>query len=198
MDFHSRYSVVGITTRLRAGLSGVWIPAEARQFSLLQIHPDRLCRPPSLLFNENRGSFQEVMWPWRDADQPPSSAEDQNEWSCTSAPPIRFHGMYRDNLTFNIAYFNLLPFLKRGKSNIVRSSISMFETRDRFLRNLVWTLPCWRTSQCHSSWTAWPLKMGSICCPETSVTNYQSTLRNIPEERSSHLRRGGSLKSRIT
>jgi len=28
-----------------------------------------------------------------------------------------------------------------------------------------------------------PLKMGLICCPETSVSNYQSTLRNIPEDR---------------
>jgi hypothetical protein len=30
-----------------------------------------------------------------------------------------------------------------------------------------------------------PLKMGPIDCPETSVTNYRSTLRNIPEERRS-------------
>jgi hypothetical protein len=35
-------------------------------------------------------------------------------------------------------------------------------------------------------WTAWPLKMGPIGFPETSVTNYQYTLRNIPEERRSH------------
>jgi len=28
--------------------------------------------------------------------------------------------------------------------------------------------------------------MGPIGCPETSVTNYHSTLRNIPEERRSH------------
>jgi len=34
-------------------------------------------------------------------------------------------------------------------------------------------------------------------CPRTSVTNYQSTLRNIPEERRSHLHRGGSFKSHI-
>jgi hypothetical protein len=34
-----------------------------------------------------------------------------------------------------------------------------------------------------SSWTTWPLKMGQIGCPETSITNYQSTLRNDPEER---------------
>jgi len=37
--------------------------------------------------------------------------------------------------------------------------------------------------------------MGSIVSPETSVENYHHTLRNIPEERRSHLVRGGSLKS---
>jgi len=31
----------------------------------------------------------------------------------------------------------------------------------------------------------WALKMGPIGCPETSVRNYQYSLRNIPEERSS-------------
>jgi len=29
--------------------------------------------------------------------------------------------------------------------------------------------------------------MGQIICPETSLTNYKSTLSNIPEERRSHL-----------
>jgi hypothetical protein len=33
-----------------------------------------------------------------------------------------------------------------------------------------------------------PLQMGPISCPETSVTNYQSTLRNIAEERRSQYR----------
>jgi hypothetical protein len=32
-----------------------------------------------------------------------------------------------------------------------------------------------------------PLKMGPICCPETSVTNHQHRLRNIPQERRSHV-----------
>jgi hypothetical protein len=32
--------------------------------------------------------------------------------------------------------------------------------------------------------TAWPLKMGQTGSPETSVTNYQPTLRNIPEDHS--------------
>jgi hypothetical protein len=39
------------------------------------------------------------------------------------------------------------------------------------------------------------LNMGPIRCPETSVNNYHATPRNIPEERGSHQRRGGSLKS---
>jgi hypothetical protein len=46
-------------------------------------------------------------------------------------------------------------------------------------RSLSWT-----------SWpsrTSWPLKMGPIRCPETSVQKYNSMLRNIPEEHRSHL-----------
>ena len=42
-----------------------------------------------------------------------------------------------------------------------------------------------------------PLKMGPIGYPETSVRNYLYLLYNGPEECSSHLLRGGSLKSRI-
>jgi hypothetical protein len=37
--------------------------------------------------------------------------------------------------------------------------------------------------------------MGPIGCPETSVKNYHSTLRNIPEQRRSHQHHGGGLKS---
>jgi len=32
----------------------------------------------------------------------------------------------------------------------------------------------------------WPLKMGPICWPETSVRNYPYRLRNVPEERRSN------------
>jgi len=35
--------------------------------------------------------------------------------------------------------------------------------------------------------------MAPTGCPETSLTNYQSTLRNIPEEQISHLHPDGSL-----
>jgi hypothetical protein len=36
---------------------------------------------------------------------------------------------------------------------------------------------------------------GSVKLSETSVTNYQSTLRNVSEERKSHFHRDGSLTS---
>jgi len=39
------------------------------------------------------------------------------------------------------------------------------------------------------------LKVEAIGCPETSVINYHYTLRNSPEERSSYLLHGKSLKS---
>ena len=39
--------------------------------------------------------------------------------------------------------------------------------------------------------------MRPIGCAETSVRNYQWSLRNDPEERCSHLLRGGRLKSRV-
>jgi len=39
--------------------------------------------------------------------------------------------------------------------------------------------------------------MGLIYCPGTSVTNYQSMLCNVPEERKFHLHRCVSLKSRV-
>ena len=40
--------------------------------------------------------------------------------------------------------------------------------------------------------------MGPIGSPETSVANYQYTLRKISEEHRFHLHRDGSLKSTVT
>jgi len=39
--------------------------------------------------------------------------------------------------------------------------------------------------------------MRTTGCSETSVTNCQSTLYNIPEERTSRVHRGGTLKSQM-
>ena len=38
--------------------------------------------------------------------------------------------------------------------------------------------------------------LGPLGCPDTSVTNYETMLSNIPEERRSHLHPGCSLKPR--
>jgi len=47
------------------------------------------------------------------------------------------------------------------------------------------------------TWAPWPVKMGPIGCPETSI-NYQHTLLNIPDKRGSQIHHEGSLKSRKT
>jgi hypothetical protein len=40
------------------------------------------------------------------------------------------------------------------------------------------------------------LKMEPLGCPETSVTNYRCTLRNVPQEGKSRLHLSGSVRSR--
>jgi hypothetical protein len=45
---------------------------------------------------------------------------------------------------------------------------------------------------------SWPLKKGTIGCPETSVSIYKSILSNIPEEGISNFHRGGSVNSFLT
>jgi hypothetical protein len=42
-----------------------------------------------------------------------------------------------------------------------------------------------------------PWRWDRYVIPETSVNNYHTTPRNVPEERRSHQYRGGSLKSRL-
>jgi hypothetical protein len=49
--------------------------------------------------------------------------------------------------------------------------------------------------QSHIQSSSRPLKMGPIRCPETSLNDYHSTLRNIAVERRSDQHHGGSLKS---
>ena len=59
------------------------------------------------------------------------------------------------------------------------------------------SVPSSRVTNARSSLYSWPLKMGSIGCPETSVRNYHHSQRNSPEELSSCLLRSVSLKSRM-
>ena len=81
--WRSQYSAL-----LRAGRPTIRIPTRSKGFSFLQNLSDRLCCPPSLLF---------VLIPraHKTDPLPPSTAKIKNEWSCTSPPHIRFHGVDR-------------------------------------------------------------------------------------------------------
>jgi hypothetical protein len=48
------------------------------------------------------------------------------------------------------------------------------------------SVPFSRAKNSKKKRTSWPVKMGPIPSPETSVKAYHSTLRNIPEESRSH------------
>jgi hypothetical protein len=71
--------------------------------------PDPLCGPPSFLFNRYRGSFPGIRRPRRGTDHlPPPPAEVKNEWSHTTTPLIRLHGVRRDSITHSVTLVPLL------------------------------------------------------------------------------------------
>ena len=81
---------------LRAGRSRIRLRVGVWDFLSSPKRPDRVWGPSSLAFNGYRGSFQGVKRLGRAVDHsPPSSAEVNNEWSCTSTDPIRLHGVDR-------------------------------------------------------------------------------------------------------
>ena len=64
--------------------------------------PDRRWGPPTLLINGYRGSFPHEKRQGREViNSPPSKAEVKNGWSYTSSPPIRLHGVDKENFTSN-------------------------------------------------------------------------------------------------
>jgi len=95
--------------------------------------------------------------------------------------------IYRNNAWF-VHHIKLRPRNLRS-SGILRSLQSVPTFRDKL------SVPFWMIKS--YSWISWNLKMGPISCLETSIGNYHSTLRDVPQERILHLRRVGSLKSRF-
>jgi hypothetical protein len=93
--------------------------------------------------------------------------------------------------------------ISRNRTSSIRGSVPpqknvhCFARRtafDRSIAGICALLGYYAASNGKLHWTSWPLKMGPIRCPETSVKGYHSTLRNTPEERRSHQHRGGRLK----
>lgn len=71
--------------------------------------------PAQPLFREDKGSVPGRKRPKRDLDHShPSRAEDKNEWSERSTPPIRLHDVDRD-FTLALLYFGLRLVTLHGK-----------------------------------------------------------------------------------
>ena len=82
-----------VATGLGAGRTEVRIPAGVRDFCrTVQIGPRLAHQVPEFFLGG-------VKRPGRDVDHSPSSsAKVKNEWSCTSVPPIRLHGVEGENV----------------------------------------------------------------------------------------------------
>jgi hypothetical protein len=93
-----RDSLVGMGCKIRSLSS-----SRGKRFSLLRnVHTGS--ESPSLLRNGYRRSFRGSKRPGHDVDHSsPYNVEVKNEWSCTSTPPIRLHGVDRDSFTFLVS-----------------------------------------------------------------------------------------------
>jgi hypothetical protein len=78
-----------------------------------------------------------------------------------------------------------VKYLKYGGSSTQRRVVTLYPIWDKL------SVPSSRVKK-----SSWSFKLGLIGCPEASVQNCHSTLRNIPELHRSHLHRGGCLKTR--
>jgi hypothetical protein len=76
-------------------------PGMYKRFFFSPSDPDRLWDPLSLIINGYRDSIQEIKRSGRDVGQsPPSNSEVNNQYCCTSTPPIHLQGVDRDNFSF--------------------------------------------------------------------------------------------------
>ena len=75
-------------------------PGKDKRFSLFRNRSNRLCGPPSRVFNGHRDYFPRAKQRKREAAHPPpTTAEIKNEWSYTSASPTHLHSMDKDSCT---------------------------------------------------------------------------------------------------
>jgi hypothetical protein len=76
-------------------------PDRDKRFLSCTKRPGRLGDPTSHLFIGHRGSFPAVKRLGHEVNHSsPSNDEVKQEWSYTSSPPIRLHGVDRENFTF--------------------------------------------------------------------------------------------------
>ena len=81
-------------SKMQAGLSGIWSPAETTAVSLLKNAQTSFVAHPASKSMINRAFFLWVKWPERYVDHlPPLSAEGKNVWRYISVPYTRLHGV---------------------------------------------------------------------------------------------------------
>lgn len=94
-----RGGVFGTVTRLRVVWPGIRMPEESNIFYSPN-PPIRFRGPTNFLLNVHGCSFSGIKRQGREADTWPSwSADLKNKWRHTSRPPIRLHGVDRNNFT---------------------------------------------------------------------------------------------------
>ena len=199
---------------------------EFRWGEIFRTSPDRPWGPPSLLYNGYRVFPGDKERPGRDADlSPPSSAEAMKEWSYTSTPPMGRTACTEPQCLYKgctLPYLTLLPndtticsneLERMRKETVVTGS----EAISQHLRSSSFCHVTRRTfvvsHRCFGATYGYHIQGSStsnfldcvttedgthIGCPKTSVTNCQSAMRNILEERGTRLHRGKSLKSRVS
>jgi hypothetical protein len=102
LGYRSRYSNYA-TDRTVRGSDSPW--GKEFFFSSERLYWLRDLTQHSHLFSGYRGSYSGVKRPEREANPSPLyNAEDKNEWSCTSASPIRPHGIDRENYPLFYVY----------------------------------------------------------------------------------------------
>ena len=87
-SFVSHYGVVSVVTRLRAGRSGVQIPVESRDCSLLRNVKNSAGANPGPCSKGYRSSFAGINRPWREFNHlSPYSSVVHNVWSYSTCTP---------------------------------------------------------------------------------------------------------------
>jgi len=114
---------------------------------------------------------------------------------------MTFKWWFRRNTALNINFVTLALFALCGARDLLRNEFNSIMHENcallgSYAASVANSLPTIRDNvSIPSSRVKNPLKMGSIVSPETSIRNYQYPLHNNPEERSSHLLRGGSYSN---
>jgi hypothetical protein len=117
-------------------------------------------------------------------------------WRTTVAPSNRFNHLHEIWWTVQIVQFIFLFWFQASAAMLIKCAVFWGITR----RRVVIVYRRFRTtyrSHPHRCSDSWPMRMGLICCPETSVNNYHTTPCNTPEDCRFYLSVSSSLSAAV-